>query len=162
MDMNKTHKVLKAKRSRGPPGGGKTSEKDTAMKVVYISTPMKVKTSASKFRAIVQELTGRESDVVGIMESYGGRDTWILSDHHRRRHQQQQQRHDHDGVFPSLSQQEDPDRRRASPASSSEELIDDSFNGVLRGQYEGFGAFDNSSTLLYDQFCYQLDVLGSY
>ena len=156
--MNKTHKVLKAKRSRGPPGGGKTSEKDTAMKVVYISTPMKVKTSASKFRAIVQELTGRESDVVGIMESYGDRDTWILSDHH---HQQQQQRDGHDGVFPSLSQ-EDPDRRRASPSSSSEELIDDSFNGVLRGQYEGFGAFDNSSTLLYDQVCHQLDVLGSY
>ncbi|KAI3764220.1 hypothetical protein L2E82_14224 [Cichorium intybus] len=33
------------------------------LKVVYISSPMKVKTSASRFRALVQELTGRDSDI---------------------------------------------------------------------------------------------------
>ncbi|OIW15476.1 hypothetical protein TanjilG_32880 [Lupinus angustifolius] len=32
------------------------------MKVVYISNPMKVKTSASKFRALVQELTGQDAE----------------------------------------------------------------------------------------------------
>ncbi|XVE52307.1 hypothetical protein DITRI_Ditri02bG0112500 [Diplodiscus trichospermus] len=32
------------------------------MKVVYISSPMKVKTCASQFRALVQELTGKDSD----------------------------------------------------------------------------------------------------
>ena len=40
----------------------------TAVKVVYISSPMKVKTCASKFRALVQELTGRESEVARYME----------------------------------------------------------------------------------------------
>ncbi|XP_022764371.1 sigma factor binding protein 1, chloroplastic-like [Durio zibethinus] len=36
------------------------SKKD--IKVVYISSPMKVKTCASRFRALVQELTGKDSD----------------------------------------------------------------------------------------------------
>ncbi|XP_061362304.1 uncharacterized protein LOC133306046 [Gastrolobium bilobum] len=33
------------------------------IKVTYISSPVKVKTSASNFRAIVQELTGQDSNV---------------------------------------------------------------------------------------------------
>lgn len=33
------------------------------VKVTYISSPMKVKTSASNFRALVQELTGQDSNV---------------------------------------------------------------------------------------------------
>ncbi|KAG5034954.1 hypothetical protein JHK87_009864 [Glycine soja] len=33
------------------------------VKVTYISSPMKVKTSASNFRALVQELTGQASNV---------------------------------------------------------------------------------------------------
>ncbi|KAL4586309.1 hypothetical protein LXL04_010945 [Taraxacum kok-saghyz] len=33
------------------------------LKVVYISSPMKVTTSASRFRTLVQELTGRDSDI---------------------------------------------------------------------------------------------------
>ncbi|XP_077239718.1 sigma factor binding protein 1, chloroplastic-like [Tasmannia lanceolata] len=37
--------------------------KKTPIKVVYISNPMKVKTSASQFRAIVQKLTGQDSDI---------------------------------------------------------------------------------------------------
>ncbi|KAD4982824.1 hypothetical protein R6Q59_002450 [Mikania micrantha] len=40
------------------------AKKDTKkLKVVYISSPMKVKTSASRFRSLVQELTGRDSDI---------------------------------------------------------------------------------------------------
>ncbi|KAF5203372.1 hypothetical protein FRX31_007041 [Thalictrum thalictroides] len=39
------------------------SSKKKAVKVVYISNPMKVKTSASDFRALVQELTGQDSDI---------------------------------------------------------------------------------------------------
>ncbi|CAN4111377.1 unnamed protein product [Withania somnifera] len=39
------------------------------VKVVYISTPMKVKTSAARFRSLVQELTGRHSDIARIMET---------------------------------------------------------------------------------------------
>ncbi|KAJ8770515.1 hypothetical protein K2173_018006 [Erythroxylum novogranatense] len=33
------------------------------MKVVYISNPMKFKTSASEFRALVQELTGQDAEL---------------------------------------------------------------------------------------------------
>ncbi|KAI5663684.1 hypothetical protein M9H77_23007 [Catharanthus roseus] len=36
--------------------------KKKPIKVVYISNPMKVNTSASEFRALVQELTGQDSD----------------------------------------------------------------------------------------------------
>ncbi|KAL5210044.1 hypothetical protein ABZP36_005667 [Zizania latifolia] len=42
---------------RGGGGGGK------GIKVVYISSPMKLTASAEEFRAVVQELTGRDSNV---------------------------------------------------------------------------------------------------
>jgi hypothetical protein len=42
-------------------GGGKGGGKKP-IKVVYISNPMRVKTSAAGFRALVQELTGRDAD----------------------------------------------------------------------------------------------------
>ncbi|OMO94065.1 VQ motif-containing protein [Corchorus capsularis] len=46
------------------------SKKD--FKVVYISSPMKFKTCASEFRALVQELTGKDSDVaLRFMDSDG-------------------------------------------------------------------------------------------
>ncbi|XP_023518833.1 uncharacterized protein LOC111782231 [Cucurbita pepo subsp. pepo] len=38
------------------------NNKKKPIKVVYISNPMKVKTSASKFMALVQELTGQDAD----------------------------------------------------------------------------------------------------
>ncbi|XP_025814730.1 transcription factor SOX-4-like isoform X2 [Panicum hallii] len=44
-------------RGGGGKGGGKKQ-----IKVVYISNPMRVKTSAAGFRALVQELTGRDAD----------------------------------------------------------------------------------------------------
>ncbi|KAK6933991.1 VQ protein [Dillenia turbinata] len=53
-------------------------KKRTAIKVVYISSPMKVKTRASEFRALVQKLTGRESDAVGFMEINSGANSWTL------------------------------------------------------------------------------------
>ncbi|KAM3685802.1 hypothetical protein ACB098_11G149700 [Castanea mollissima] len=46
------------------------------IKVVYIASPMKVETSASKFRDLVQELTGQDSDTARYMEANGG-------DHHQ-------------------------------------------------------------------------------
>ncbi|XP_050233787.1 sigma factor binding protein 1, chloroplastic-like [Mercurialis annua] len=42
------------------------------IKVVYISSPMKVETSASKFRALVQELTGKDSDAARFMDTNSG------------------------------------------------------------------------------------------
>lgn len=69
------HCKMKAKRE----GKRRTSSRKSGVKVVYISSPMKVKTSASEFRMIVQELTGRDSDVVRIMEATTNDST----DHHR-------------------------------------------------------------------------------
>lgn len=45
----------------------KKKRSDSSLKVVYISSPMKVKTSAAKFRTIVQKLTGRDSDISTYM-----------------------------------------------------------------------------------------------
>ncbi|CAH9085492.1 unnamed protein product [Cuscuta epithymum] len=62
------------------PGGGgfprdkKRQRKTKEVKVVYISSPMKVKTSASRFRSLVQQLTGRHSDIARIMETNGATD----------------------------------------------------------------------------------------
>ncbi|KAL5202865.1 hypothetical protein ABZP36_013817 [Zizania latifolia] len=49
-------------------GGGGGGGKKRAIKVVYISNPMRVTTSAEGFRALVQELTGRHADP----SKYGG------------------------------------------------------------------------------------------
>ncbi|CAL9046189.1 uncharacterized protein LOC135674035 [Musa acuminata AAA Group] len=46
---------------RKTPGQAKAKKKP--IKVVYISNPMKVTTSAAKFRGLVQKLTGRDSNV---------------------------------------------------------------------------------------------------
>ncbi|KAL1535131.1 sigma factor binding protein 1, chloroplastic-like [Salvia divinorum] len=43
-----------------------------SLKVVYISSPMKVRTSAARFRALVQQLTGKNSDIAPYMDSDGG------------------------------------------------------------------------------------------
>ncbi|KAJ8760178.1 hypothetical protein K2173_011034 [Erythroxylum novogranatense] len=42
--------------------GSMSKSKKKPMKVVYISNPMKFKTSASGFRALVQELTGQDAE----------------------------------------------------------------------------------------------------
>ncbi|XWS65323.1 hypothetical protein CRYUN_Cryun05aG0083500 [Craigia yunnanensis] len=41
----------------------KKKKNNKPIKVVYISNPMKVKISASKFRALVQELTGQDAEL---------------------------------------------------------------------------------------------------
>lgn len=46
----------------------KTTKKP--IKVVYISNPVKFTTSASEFRALVQDLTGRDSDLPFDMDNY--------------------------------------------------------------------------------------------
>ncbi|KAM2065328.1 hypothetical protein TB1_027706 [Malus domestica] len=54
------------------PKQSKRSRSKGGVKVVYISSPMKVQTSASEFRALVQELTGRDSDAERFMETNNG------------------------------------------------------------------------------------------
>ncbi|CAN1316159.1 Sigma factor binding protein 1, chloroplastic [Linum perenne] len=48
------------------------------VKVVYISSPMKVKTTAAEFRALVQELTGKDSDTARLMEVKGNEDLMLM------------------------------------------------------------------------------------
>lgn len=48
---------------KGKGGGGGGGGGGKGIKVVYISSPMKLTASAEEFRAIVQELTGRDSNV---------------------------------------------------------------------------------------------------
>ncbi|XP_021752027.1 uncharacterized protein LOC110717589 [Chenopodium quinoa] len=138
----------------------KLFKKVEAMKVVYISTPMKVTTSASKFRAIVQELTGRESDVVNIMETSGGNDTWMVNeDHIINVNTAEVTKNYADNTNESTSVPVIVDNMNGSSPSvcSSEE-----FDGVfVKGQDSNFGVFDHTS-FLYDQFFHQLDVLGGY
>ncbi|GAU28249.1 hypothetical protein TSUD_118560 [Trifolium subterraneum] len=47
-------------------GKRQTKRNKKEVKVTYISSPMKVKTSASNFRALVQELTGQDSNVADM------------------------------------------------------------------------------------------------
>ncbi|KAJ8773980.1 hypothetical protein K2173_009411 [Erythroxylum novogranatense] len=56
---------------------GKGGEK--GIKVVYISSPMKVKASASEFRALVQQLTGKDSDATRFMDANGICNELLLS-----------------------------------------------------------------------------------
>ena len=63
MDVLGVNQVKNKRQAKGSKKG---------IKVVYIASPMKVKTSASKFRDLVQELTGQDSDTARYMEVNGG------------------------------------------------------------------------------------------
>ncbi|KAK3038941.1 hypothetical protein RJ639_027426 [Escallonia herrerae] len=92
------------------------SRKKEELKVVYISSPMKLKTSASRFRALVQELTGRDSDVSNSRFSHmvdGGCSEFVHEDH-----------------VSAVAMREE-DRIRESPASS-ESLLDQDVFGSKR------------------------------
>ncbi|KAL4290234.1 hypothetical protein GQ457_14G019490 [Hibiscus cannabinus] len=55
--------ALGVHRMKGTKNTKKKSDSKKDLKVVYISSPMKVKTCASQFRALVQELTGKDSNI---------------------------------------------------------------------------------------------------
>ncbi|KAI8559199.1 hypothetical protein RHMOL_Rhmol04G0154600 [Rhododendron molle] len=60
------------------------TKKTKPVKIVYISNPMKVKTTASEFRALVQELTGRDSgmpDPTKYLEIDGSEEIIAGEDH---------------------------------------------------------------------------------
>lgn len=48
------------------------SKKKQPLKIVYIANPIKFKTSASEFRALVQGLTGRDADTDTAVSFSGG------------------------------------------------------------------------------------------
>ncbi|KAK1374116.1 VQ domain-containing protein [Heracleum sosnowskyi] len=62
MDMSRVHHVVKSQNMKKDRRKTLSINKKP-VKVVYVATPVKVNISASNFRALVQELTGRESDL---------------------------------------------------------------------------------------------------
>nr|GLL24526.1 uncharacterized protein LOC109158988 [Ipomoea trifida] len=57
----------------------KRKQQQQQLKVVYISNPVRVNTSAAKFRALVQELTGQDADDLPAVPHGGGREARICS-----------------------------------------------------------------------------------
>ncbi|CAH9095701.1 unnamed protein product [Cuscuta europaea] len=128
----------------------KRQRKTKEVKVVYISSPMKVKTSASRFRSLVQQLTGRHSDIARIMETNGATDfsdDIFLGDYDD----------DHDRSPPPTSFFQVP--MMASPAvddespTSSESQVDEQLDAIFpMDLFLNFTSFDMDED----------DVLGSY
>ncbi|KAJ6713246.1 SIGMA FACTOR BINDING PROTEIN 1 CHLOROPLASTIC [Salix purpurea] len=125
----KSGKRLHTKRSKKP------------IKVVYISSPMKVNTSASEFRALVQELTGKDSDATRFMDNDGA------ETHHQRAG------HDHRvSAVPSANSYQSPS------TTSSELSFLESFDGELFPSIEESSFMGMlQSSLFHESF--QLDVL---
>ncbi|XP_057807912.1 uncharacterized protein LOC131022442 [Salvia miltiorrhiza] len=113
---------------------GAAAAADESLKVVYISSPMKVRTSAARFRSLVQELTGKNSDIAPYMDSDGG----ALVDYR-----------DEGGMLL-------PDR----PPSSSVSNSDDTSTASLLGAVDNVFASQFGGLFSSESFCD--DVLGSY
>ncbi|KAI6675991.1 hypothetical protein NL676_036787 [Syzygium grande] len=71
LGVNHHQKKIPGGRKLGGSAARRRPSADKGIKVVYISSPMKVKTSAAEFRATVQGLTGRDSDVARLMDADG-------------------------------------------------------------------------------------------
>ncbi|KAH0670659.1 hypothetical protein KY290_026046 [Solanum tuberosum] len=140
------------------------------VKVVYISTPMKVKTSASRFRSLVQELTGRDSDIERIMETNGSITEY--EDIHRERDDFNELPTKSSSLSPSPSSSSSlllAKSSNSSPMSSEsnnyfmEPNFDDLFNSQMEEQFLALLASSNynlppSSS----DYSAEIDVLGSY
>lgn len=72
MTMSTLANSLRSVQQRTPTKRTTKPKKNKPIKVVYISNPMKVKTSAAGFRALVQELTGRDAESPPHPSMYGG------------------------------------------------------------------------------------------
>ncbi|KAK4339454.1 hypothetical protein RND71_040916 [Anisodus tanguticus] len=144
------------------------NSKKSNVKVVYISTPMKVQTSASRFRSLVQELTGRDSDIARIMETNGVTEFEDIN-------------HGREGVneLPSKSSSPSP-----SPSSSTSSLLpakssdsspissesnyfvepnfDDLFSSQMEDRFLSLLASSNYWPPSSSDYSAEIDVLGSY
>ncbi|XP_047973991.1 sigma factor binding protein 2, chloroplastic-like [Salvia hispanica] len=129
-------------------------KKSDPLKVVYISSPMKVKTSATRFRSLVQELTGKNSDVSQYMDDNSD---YLAKDFY----------HEIDCDDQSLAKETSDDQYRTNSSVSTVDTptSSDSFQGqmdisVFTSQMSEQlqGAFSSNS--FYDPL--HLDVLGSF
>ncbi|GER37275.1 sigma factor binding protein 1 [Striga asiatica] len=143
------HKAKKRKSS--------TTTNNNSLKVVYISSPMKVKTSASRFRSLVQELTGKNSDIsryTGDESNFTAGGEFLETDHF---------------FSGDLSQENEPSQGYeklssssidGTPTSSDSILgmpdMDGMFVSQMREQFEDIFSVDS----FYDPT--HMDVLGSF
>ncbi|KAL2461102.1 vq domain-containing protein [Abeliophyllum distichum] len=153
MDIRSVPRVMESKKKSKSKRG-----RDDSLKVVYISSPMKVKTSASRFRSLVQELTGRHSDVSRYMENNGDTTDFheIVCDDDDRVVTKSTVDDEHASLISSM----DNCRESSLTTTSSDsflEPIDDVFSSQMNEHFGGFF----SSNLLYDSSQFD-DVLGSY
>ncbi|GAA0173864.1 hypothetical protein LIER_27381 [Lithospermum erythrorhizon] len=141
---------------------GKNSKRENpSIKVVYICTPMKVKTSASRFRALVQELTGRDSDVATLMmegdKSTKSMEFEVVPEESDK---------GSNSLLPSILKHEEksPSDELAITASSSEDLskhLVDVFSNTQHHHHQIMEAeFIFPFEFIYDSF--GIDILGSY
>ncbi|XP_058226005.1 sigma factor binding protein 1, chloroplastic-like [Rhododendron vialii] len=123
-----------------------------SVKVVYISSPVKVKTSASRFRALVQELTGRDSDVSRYVEANNG--SYYHDDHSQ------------GGVVDRGISNSVSDRVSDSTTSSDSYLeLEPSFDDLLmnsNGQGGFLGMFPSSNLICDQGFEFKYGILGEY
>ncbi|XP_021804438.1 sigma factor binding protein 2, chloroplastic [Prunus avium] len=136
----------------------KSKTKKQGIKVVYISNPMKVRTSASEFRALVQELTGQDSelpDPARFLEHSSAEDSnstaQIGGEHHHHHHHHLLHHHDAlDLVVPDAASppaQEQPAESSSSNVNTQyhdDELYDELF---VPEMMDSFGGFLPSSVL---------------
>ncbi|KAL7120382.1 hypothetical protein ACP275_02G119000 [Erythranthe tilingii] len=130
-------------------GNKSKKRRDNSLKVVYISSPMKVRTSASRFRSLVQQLTGKNSYVARYMES----DTTRASDFHEIID------YENDAALITKEVAKSDENRMMSSTSSSP---------ATSSEYSLLGSVDNLliTSQMEEEFggilsC-NLDVLGSY
>ncbi|XP_051131108.1 uncharacterized protein LOC127251429 [Andrographis paniculata] len=102
MDVHRHRRI----QGRSPKSDGQkeTSKKSSnnALKVKYISSPMRVKTSPSRFRSIVQKLTGKNSDAERCIAAadYDDRFHEVTDDFIGTPYAETMERHGRDGFYP--------------------------------------------------------------
>lgn len=115
--------------------------KKKPVKVVYIANPVKVKTSASDFRALVQELTGQESNV-GDASRYSEVDdgAGVVG----------QAGHDRDGAVQEVPRAVDPYVQAITSLDSTFEQFEPFDQAYSPCMIDNYNALTPSSGLLYD------------
>ncbi|KAL0414915.1 UNVERIFIED_CONTAM: hypothetical protein Sradi_1693200 [Sesamum radiatum] len=153
MDVNSHQSLPRSAKNQTRDGKGKRKN-NNSLKVVYISSPMKVKTSASRFRSLVQQLTGKNSDISQYMaepnNSYGFMDFREI-DCDDNQSLAKETSDDQCQMFSSISAEDTP--------TSSDSIFEPIDNVFASQMDERFLVFFSSNPF-FDAS--QLDVLGSY
>ncbi|KAK4424827.1 hypothetical protein Salat_1676300 [Sesamum alatum] len=153
MDLNNLQRLPRSAKNQTRDRKGKRKN-NSSLKVVYISSPMKVKTSASRFRSLVQELTGKNSDISQYMAEpnnhYGFMDFREI-DCDDDQSLAKDTSDDQCQIFSSVFAEDTP--------TSSDSLLEPMENVFVSQMDEQFSGFFSTNSF-FDAS--QLDVLGSY